>query len=566
MPQTENIRHSLAHIMAHAVKDLFPEAQFGMGPAIENGFYYDFDNIKISDSDLPRIEKRMRDIIKENVPFEKEKVSKSKAKETFSHQPYKLEILEDSEDPVSIFKSGDFTDICSGPHIKNTKEINMNAFKLTRVAGAYFKGSEENPMLTRIYGVAFDTKEELDKYLQKMEEAKKRDHRVIGEKLELFMLNKDVGPGLPLWLPKGALLKRVIESYALEEYANHGYSLVSTPHVSKDVLFDISGHNDFYSEDMFPKMHMEEEKQDYQIKPMNCPFHVQIYKNKTRSYQDLPIRYTEMGTVYRYEKSGTVHGLTRVRGFTQDDAHIFVTKEKLQEELCSIIDLTFKILNKFGFERYNVYLSTRPDNYVGTEEKWNIAESSLQSALKEKMVPYQIDPQEGVFYGPKIDIKIEDALNREWQCTTIQLDFNLPERFDMNYINSKGEKERPIMIHRALLGSLERFIGILLEYHAGDLPLWVSPEQMRIIPISEEQKGYAKEVKDKLEKDFRVTIEDRNETLNKKIREGEMCKVPYLLVVGKKEKENESVSVRKRGKDKGSMTLSDFLKSAKKEL
>ena len=567
MPQTENIRHSLSHIMAHAVKDLYPDALFGMGPAIENGFYYDFDNIKINEEDLSKIEERMRQLIKEDIIFKESKISKDEAEKIFSKQAYKLEIIKDTkEDPVTVYESKDFIDLCSGPHVKSSKEISPDSFKLTRVAGAYFKGSEENPMLTRIYGVAFSTKEELEEYLQNIEEMKKRDHRLIGEKLELFITNKDVGPGLILWLPNGAILKRTIENYALSEYMENGYDLVSTPHVSKTQLLDISGHNNFYSENMFPLMHMKEDKEDYQIKPMNCPLHVQIYKNKIRSYNDLPIRYTEMGTVYRFEKSGTVHGLTRVRGFTQDDGHIFTSKEDLQEELYSVLQLTLKILKKFGFEKFNVYLSTKPEKHVGSEEMWSIAEKSLQNALERIKMPYKIDPEEGVFYGPKIDIKIEDALKREWQCSTIQLDFNLPERFDMTYINNKGEKERPIMIHRALLGSLERFIGVLLEYHAGDLPLWVSPLQARIIPISKEEEDYALEVRDLLKKVMRVTVDTKNETLSKKIREGEISKIPYLLVVGKKEKESKKVSVRYKGEDKGLVDLSAFIDEIREEL
>ncbi len=567
MPKTENIRHSLAHIMAHAVKDLYPEAVFGMGPAIDNGFYYDFDNIKINEEDLSRIEERMREIIEEGVDFEKSEISKKEAEKLFFDQPYKLEIIKEMEgDSVSVYTSGDFTDICSGPHVKSSKEINKDAFKLTRTAGAYWKGSEENPMLARIYGVAFADKESLEEYLRKEAEMKKRDHRLIGEKLELFITHKDVGPGLVLWLPNGAVLKKVIEDYAISEYTQNGYQLVSTPHVSKSELLEISGHNNFYGENMFPLMHMQADKEDYQIKPMNCPFHVQIYKNKMRSYNDLPIRYTEMGTVYRYEKSGTVHGLTRVRGFTQDDGHIFTTKEGIQDELYSALQLTMKILKKFGFEKFNVYLSTKPEKHVGSEEIWNIAEKSLQNALEKMKIPFEIDAEEGVFYGPKIDIKIEDALGREWQCSTIQLDFNLPERFDMTYVNSKGEKERPIMIHRALLGSLERFIGVLLEYHAGDLPLWIAPLQARIIPVSKEQEGYANEVKDKLSSLIRVSVDKKNETLGKKIREGEMSKIPYLLVVGAKEKDSKKVSVRYKGEDQGSIDLPAFIETVKKNL
>ncbi len=569
--EIEKIRHSLSHIMAHAVKDLYPQAKFGMGPFIENGFYYDFDKIKIGNEELEKIEKRMQEIIQENISFDQKTIKKDEAKKIFSDQPYKLEIIKDiEEDQVSIYHSGKFIDLCSGPHIKNSKEINLKAFKLTRIAGAYFKGSEDNPMLTRIYGVAFKTKEELEQHLKNIEEAKKRDHRAIGEKLGLFMISENVGPGLILWHPKGAILKRTIENYILSEYFDNGYEPVCTPHISKTQLFDISGHNNFYKESMFPLMHMEEkdkdEKESYQIKPMNCPFHVQIYKSKTRSYRDIPIRYTELGTVYRYEKSGTLHGLTRVRGFTQDDAHVFCSKDQLNSELYSLLNLTMKILKKFEFEKFNIYLSTRPEKRVGSDEVWNIAENSLKGALEKMELDYKIDSGEGVFYGPKIDIKIEDSLKREWQCTTIQVDFNLPERFDMTYINNTGEKERPIMVHRALLGSLERFIGVLLEYHAGNLPLWVSPIQCLVIPIGEEQSEYAKKVAKQLSSSLRVKISLENETLNKRIREAEVMKIPYILVVGGREEKNNSVSVRCNGKDEGVVEISKFLEKVKNNL
>ncbi|MDP2967516.1 MAG: threonine--tRNA ligase [bacterium] len=589
----ETIRHSLAHILATAVQELYPGTKFGIGPAIENGFYYDFEfKNPISNEDLPKIEKKMKEIIRQNIVFKKKIITKSEAKKIFKNQPYKLELLTElpqeakvkkrtkfsspslAKQPIIVYESGKFIDLCLGPHLKSTKEINPDAFKLTKIAGAYWRGSEKNAMLTRIYGIAFQTKKELQGHLLKEVEAEKRDHRILGQKLDLFHIDETIGPGLILWHPKGALLKKIIMDYALDEYLKNGYQLVDTPHIAKLNLWKVSGHTDFYKDNMMPPIHMaeigKEEKDDYQIKPMNCPFHIAIYKTKIRSYKNLPLRYTEMGTVYRYERSGTLHGLVRVRQITQDDAHIICTPEQLSNELFSALKLTYKILKTFGFKEFNVYLSTQPEKYVGTPKIWKKAENSLRYALEKLNLKYEVDRGGGAFYGPKIDIKIKDALEREWQCTTIQLDFNLPERFDMTYIDQKGKKQRPIMIHRALLGSLERFIGVLLEYYSGALPFWLSSEQIWIIPVSSKHEKYAREVLKKISEisgkfdQIRNVIKDENETVSRKIREGEIQKIPYLLVVGDKELKTESVRIRKRGEgDIGLMKLNKFLAKIK---
>jgi len=570
----ETIRHSLSHIMALAVKELFPGAKFGIGPAIENGFYYDFDLKKsLSLQDLPKIERRMREIIKRGISFQKKEVPKREARKIFKNQPYKLELIQEMKGKtVTIYQCGDFIDLCKGPHVKSTKQIKPDCFKLTKIAGAYWRGSEENQMLQRIYGIAFKTKKELDEFLAKKTEAERRDHRILGKKLELFEISEKIGSGLILWHPKGAILKKLIEDYILRKYLSAGYQLVYTPHIAKLNLWETSGHTDFYKESMFPPFHLseitKEEKDDYQIKPMNCPFHIVIYKSKIRSYKDLPIRFTELGTVYRYERSGTLHGLTRVRGFTQDDAHIWCTPEQLSKEIEIIVKFALRLLKDFGFKDYEVYLSTRPKKYVGTLKNWKKATNALKYALKEAKIPYQIDPGEGVFYGPKIDIKVKDSLGRAWQLTTIQVDFNLPERFEMTYIDKKGRKKTPIMIHRALLGSLERFIGVLLEYYGGNLPFWLSPEQIWVIPVGSKHKKYAKEVVKELSSaKFRCRLRDEAETVSKKIRDGEIKKIPYMLIVGDKEMKSKSVRVRERGRgDIGQIKLKRFLEKIKIKL
>ena len=567
----EVIRHSLAHVLAMAVTELYPHTKLGIGPAIENGFYYDFDLEKrLSSDDLPKIEKKMREILKKDISFQQKIISREEAQAVFKDQPYKLEILKGIPDQkISIYQSGNFTDLCRGPHIPSTESIDPNAFQLSRVAGAYWKGDEKNPMLQRIYGVAFKTAKELKSYLQQVEEAQKRDHRLLGQQLDLFHIDQKVGPGLILWHPKGAILKRIVENYVLDRYLENGYQLVNTPHIAKIDLWNTSGHTNFYRENMFPPMHLseitEEEKGDYQLKPMNCPFHILIYKSHLRSYREFPLRYTELGTVYRYEKSGTLHGLTRVRGFTQDDAHIWCRADQLEEELQQVLKFALSILKDFGFEQYDIYLSTRPSKYIGSEEHWQLATNSLKKALEADKIKYFIDQEGGVFYGPKIDIKIKDSIGRSWQCTTIQVDFNLPEKFDMSFINSQGEKERPIMIHRALLGSIERFIGVLLENYAGDLPLWLAPVQAMIIPVSEKFTEEAENIASLFSKEgIRCQVNKENETVGKKIRSGELMKIPYLIVMGEKEINNKTLTIRSREDKKLSeISVEDFLKTIK---
>jgi len=577
----EKIRHSLSHVMAMAVKSLYEEVKLGIGPVIENGFYYDFDlKEKISDLDLKKIEAQMNKIISQNLDFKQKKLSFEQAKKVFKKEPFKLELIEDlrkaGEKGVSIYETGDFIDLCKGPHIKNTKEIKPKSFKLTKVAGAYWRGSETKKQLQRIYAVAFESQEKLNVFLELQKEIEKRDHRLLGKQLNLFSIEDEIGPGLVLWHPKGALLKKTIEEYALNKYLASGYKLVTTPHIARLDLWKTSGHVDFYKEGMYPTMHMKElgkeEKGDYQIKPMNCPFHMKIYSSQLRSYRDLPIRYTELGTVYRYEKSGTLHGLVRVRGFTQDDAHIFCADaHQLLEEVKNTIKLTKEILGHFGFKEYEVRLSVRDPKdkkkYLGQEKGWQSAEMMLEQALKEENWQYQRDEGEAVFYGPKIDIKIKDSLGRLWQASTIQVDFNLPEKFDLNYIDQQGKKQRPFVIHRALLGGVERFIGILIEHCGGVFPFWLSPVQIQIIPISDNHIKYAEKILKELKQaDFRVELNRNNTTVSKKIREGELQKTPYLLVVGDKEEKAESVRVRERGKgDIGEKKVKEFIQELKKD-
>jgi len=603
----DTFRHSLAHVMALAIIRLYGKVLFGVGPTIEDGFYYDVSIEKLGKldllaqaglplEDLPKIEKEMRQIIKEGIDFKKQEKPLKEAKEIFqkSGQKYKLELLEDLEKygtteqneklkiknlklkikpikTVTIYQTGEFIDLCRGPHVKNTKDLPLS-FKLTKVSGAYWRGNEKNPMLQRVTGFAFASDKELKDYLFQLKEAERRDHRVLGQKLDLFHIDDNLGPGLILWHPKGAILKRLIENYALEEYLKNGYQLVNTPHLAKLQLWNTSGHTGFYRESMFPAIHLkeinQEEKDDYQLKPMNCPFHILIYKNQIRSYKDLPLRYTELGTVYRYERSGTLHGLARVRGFTQDDAHIWCTLDQLDEEINGLIKLSFKILKHFGFTDFDVYLSTRPEKYVGKPANWVKATKALEKALKEEKIKYNIDKGGGVFYGPKIDIKLKDAIGRSWQCTTIQVDFNLPERFEMFYIDTKGKKQQPIMIHRALLGSIERFMAVLIEHYAGEFPLWLAPVQVQILPVLEKNTQYSQKIKQELENSsFRAEVGASETTLSKRIREAEMQKIPYILVVGDKEEKNKKIAVRKRGKgDLGSYSLNHFTDELLKEI
>ncbi len=508
----------------------------------------------------------MRELIKQSVKFEKKIVSKNEAKKLFKDQPYKLELIDElPEAKVFVYVCGKFTDLCCGPHIKNSKEIPLDSFKLTKIAGAYWRGNEKNPMLTRIYGVAFKTKKELDNHLKVEAEAEKRDHRVLGQKLELFGFDEEVGAGLPLWHPKGTILRKIIEDYLYKELTSQGYQWIVSPHIGKLDLWKTSGHWELYRENMYSPIKIDEE--EYMLKPMNCPFHVKIYKTKIRSYKELPIKYAELGTVYRYEKSGVLHGLVRVRGFTQDDAHIWCPPEQLSAELTKLLKHGFKILKTFGFKDCDIYLSTRPEKYAGTLKDWEKATNVLKYVLKKLKLKYQLDPGSGVFYGPKIDIKIKDSLGRPWQCTTIQVDFNLPEKFNMNYITKKGQKQRPIMIHRALIGSIERFIGVLLEHYSGSLPLWLMPVQVLVIPVGSRHEKYGKTIKEQLSNEgIRVGLKDENETVSKKIREGEIQKIPYLLVVGDKEMKTKSVRVRSKNKDLGIMKLTNFIEKIKIEI
>lgn len=541
------LRHSTSHILAQAVLRLFPGAKYTIGPSIENGFYYDFDiDHTFAPEDLDRIQQEMEKIVGENLRIERKILSKDKAIKFFESigQTYKIEIINEIEgNEVSLYSQGDFTDLCRGPHIPSTGYAKN--FKLLSVAGAYWRGDEKNKMLQRIYGTAFATREALDNYLNFLEEAKRRDHRRLGKELDLFSINEDLGPGLILWHPKGAIMRKVIEDFWSDEHIKRGYYFVNTPHIARVEVWKTSGHWDFYRENMFSPM--EVDKGSYMVKPMNCPFHIMIYKSRTRSYKDLPLRFAELGTVYRYERAGVLHGLLRVRGFTQDDAHLFVQPEKLEEEIMGVVEFARFMIESFGFNKYNVYLSTRPEKYVGSIENWELATSALKTALEMLKIDYKVDPGEGVFYGPKIDIKLIDSLGREWQGPTIQVDFNLPERFDVTYVGEDGKEHRPIMIHRVVLGSMERFFGTLIEQYAGAFPVWLAPVQVKIVPIADRHTEYAEKVYSKLfGKGVRVEVDSRSEKMNAKIRDAEMEKVPYILVIGDKEVSSESVSVRKR--------------------
>ncbi len=555
--------HSSAHLMAQAIKRLFPEAQLGIGPPVADGFYYDIDlDRPISPEDFPAIEQEMAKIVEENYPTVRQVMTADEAIEFFKkkNELLKVELIEELKDKgetITAYSQGEFTDLCRGPHVPTTGFLGKN-FKLLSVAGAYWHGDEHNKMLQRIYGTNYPDKKQLKQHLKRLEEAKKRDHRRLGRELDLFSIQEEIGPGLILWHPKGALMRHIIETYLKEELLANGYQLVSTPHVAKHHLWEISGHTNFYSENMFRPMEVEDVA--YQLKPMNCPFHMMIYKSKIRSYRELPIRFAELGTVYRYERSGVLHGLMRVRGFTQDDAHIYCHPNQLMDEIIRVLNLNSKVLSKFGFTEYEVYLSTRPEKFVGSEESWEHATDALKQALEELGVPYKVDPGEGVFYGPKIDIKIKDVLGRSWQCSTIQVDFNLPERFDLNFVDVDGQRHRPIVIHRALLGSIERFFGILIEHYAGNFPLWLAPVQAVILPIADRHFDFASRVQQHLQaKGIRVEADFRNEKVGFKIREAEVNKTPFMVIIGDRELEEEKVSVRKKGEgDMGQMTVEAF--------
>jgi len=547
--------------MAHAVKELFPNAKLAIGPAIDEGFYYDFDIDKsFSPEDLALIEKKMSEIIKKNNTFVRKVVPRQEAIELFKKmgEDYKVELLEEiEENEVSLYEEGGFTDLCKGPHIESTGQV--TAFKLLSIAGAYWRGSEKNKMLQRIYGTSFRDEKDLEKYLHFLEEVKKRDHRRLGKELDLFSVSEEIGPGLILWHPKGALIRRTIEDFWLNEHYRADYKILYTPHIAKLQLWQKSGHLDFYTEYMYSPM--EVEGIEYQIKPMNCPFHIHIYKSSIRSYRDLPIRYAELGTVYRYERSGVLHGLLRVRGFTQDDAHIFCREDQIEDEILGVLEFTLFILRTFGFEHYEVYLSTRPEKFVGSLENWERSTNALKRALDIKGLSYELDIGEGVFYGPKIDIKVKDSLNRPWQCSTIQVDFNIPERFDVTYRASDGKDRRPIMIHRALMGSFERFFGILIEHYTGAFPLWLAPVQVEILTISERHSDYALILSRILKSEgIRTELNIENEKMGYKIRNATLRKVPYMVIIGDKEVSEQRVTVRKRnGENIGPFTIEKFI-------
>jgi len=568
----EIMRHTVAaQVLAAAIKNLFPNSKLAIGPTIDNGFYYDVLSDKaISSEDLAAIEAEMQNLIESKSLINKSMHSKKEAVNLFekNKEDYKISIINESEQDkdFQIYTNNDthFIDLCVGPHLPHLGFV--GAFKLTKVAGAYWKGDSSNEMLTRIYGTAWRTKKELKDYLTQIEEAEKRDHRKIGKDLDLFSIQEDAGGGLVFWHPKGAKVRSTIENYWKKEHEDANYELLYTPHIALNSLWETSGHTDFYEESMYKPI--EDESQMYRLKPMNCPFHVLIYKNTIRSYRELPIRWAELGTVYRHEMTGALHGLMRVRGFTQDDSHIFCSEDQIEDEIKQILDLAIKMLNAFNFEEFEIHLATRPEKYVGSEEIWDKATDSLISALESKSLDYKTDLGGGAFYGPKIDIKIKDAIGRLWQCSTVQLDFNLPDRFDMNYIGNDGKKYRPIMIHRALLGSIERFFGILVEHYAGKFPLWLAPTQICVMSINQKQDDYVQEVKEEMKKNgFRAEIDLRNEKIGSKIRDHTLKKVPYLIIVGDREVSSKEITVRtQKGEDLGNMKLKDFLKSIEKEL
>jgi threonyl-tRNA synthetase len=553
-------RHSSSHVMAHAVKEIFPDARLAIGPATEEGFYYDFDLERpFTVEDLQRIEERMSEIVKRDSPFKRVVMRREDAMDLFrkAGEDYKVKLLEEiADEEVSLYEEGGFIDLCRGPHLPSTGRI--RAFKLLSVAGAYWRGDERNRMLQRIYGTAFAEEEALQEYLHFLDEVKKRDHRKLGKDLDLFSISDEIGSGLILWHPNGAAVRKAMEDFWRDEHFKADYSILFSPHIAKLNLWQRSGHWDFYRENMYSPMEIE--GVEYELKPMNCPFHIQVYKSALRSYRDLPIRYAELGTVYRYERSGVLHGLLRVRGFTQDDAHIFCSEDQIGNEVLKVLDFTLFMLRTFGFQEYDVYLSTRPEKYVGTLDHWERSTDALKKALDVKGLSYSLDLGEGVFYGPKIDIKVKDSLKRAWQCSTIQVDFNNTERFDVTYRGSDGKEHGAIMIHRALMGSLERFFGILVEHYAGAFPVWLAPVQASLLTIASRHAGYASEIARALKEDFvRTELDTRNEKIGHKIREATIRKIPYLVIIGDKEISEASVSVRKRnGENLGSLKKERF--------
>lgn len=555
----EMMRHSASHVMAEAVLSLFPGAKFGIGPAIEDGFYYDFELPKpLTVEDLPVIEQKMKEIVAANLPFISEEKTVDEALKLFDNQKYKVELIKDlGGDNVTIYRQGSFTDLCRGPHVKATGEI--KAFKLTSVAGAYWRGDEKRPMLQRIYGVAFAKQADLDDYLKRLAEAAKRDHRKLGKELDLFSLHEEAGPGLVYWHPRGATVRQLIEDFWKIEHRRRGYDVVYSPHIAKVHLWETSGHWNFYRENMYSPMEIDEIQ--YVLKPMNCPFHILMYKTQLRSYRNLPMRYAELGTVYRYERSGVLHGLARVRGFTQDDAHIFCRPDQLEAEVKDVVELARFMMHSFGFTEYEMMLSTRPEKAVGSEDSWDMATAALRNVLENLKIKYHVDPGEGVFYGPKIDVKLKDAIGRLWQGPTIQVDFQMPERFDVNYVGEDGQEHRTVMIHRTVLGSMERFFACLTEHYAGAFPVWLAPVQAVVIPIADRHNAYAAGLFEQMRAaDMRAQLDDRSERMNMKIRDAQLNKIPYMLIVGDKEVENNTVSVRLRnGEDLGSLEVSGFI-------
>ena len=554
----ETVRHSASHVMAEAVLQMFPDAKFAIGPAIDEGFYYDFDLPRaLTPDDLPAIEERMRAIAKDDSPFVRKEISKAEAQSLFAYQPYKLELIEDLDDEtISTYTQGSFTDLCRGPHVASAKEV--GAFKLMRTAGAYWRGDENRPMLQRVYGVAFETDEQLEDYLKKVEEAGKRDHRKLGRDLDLFSVHDEIGPGLVCWHPNGAIVRELVETFWKDEHRKRGYGLVYTPHIGKLDQWKQSGHWDFYRENLYSPMDVD--GQQYLLKPMNCLGHILIFKSRTRSYRELPIRMAELGTVYRYERAGVLYGLTRVRGFTQDDAHVFCRQDQIQSEVVGVIQLAQFMLETFGFRDYKMVLATRPDKFAGTEEIWDQATSALVAALESQNIDYEEDPGGGAFYGPKIDVKLSDAMGRGWQGPTIQVDFNLPQRFDVCYIGEDGNEHLVTMVHRTVLGSMERFFACLVEQYGGAFPVWLSPVQARIIPIADRHLEYAIEVEKVLkESGFRVDIDERSERMTSKIRDAQLAKIPFMLVIGDKEVSSQGASVRLRsGEDLGPQSIDDI--------
>ncbi len=554
------IRHSAAHVMADVVTTMYPDAKLAIGPPTEDGFYYDFlvEN-PFSDEDLKKIERQMKKIIGRNLSFEYSEYSREEILEKNKQEPLKLEVISEipEGEKITTYKHGDFEDLCAGPHVDSTGQI--PAFKLINVAGAYWRGDESRPMLQRIYGTAWESKESLEKHLNNLEEAKKRDHRTLGKEMDLFSIHEETGPGLIIWHPKGARVRNIFENFWREEHYKRGYDLIYTPNIGRANLWQTSGHLDFFKENMFPPS--ETDGQDYYLKPMNCPFHIMYYKSSLRSYRELPMRIGELGTVYRYERGGTLHGMMRVRGFTQDDAHIFCRPDQIENEINGVLDLTFYLLEAFGFKDFTLNLSTRPDKAVGSDDQWELAENSLRNTLLSRGLDFDIEEAGGAFYGPKIDVNIKDALGRSWQCTTVQFDFNLPQRFGITYIGEDGNEHQPYMVHRAIFGSLERFMGVLIEHYGGAFPVWLAPLQVKIIPIADRHFDYARQIGNKMDASgLRCEVDLGTDRMNSKIRQGQLQKIPYMVIVGDKEVESDTVSVRSRnGEDVGVVSVKDLV-------